>query len=74
MKSIQEQPKTLWATEACYKDEEKYEQETISFDKTADSFKKIVIVEKSMKPRRDEKGYVTMGVKEFLLDRESLEA
>lgn len=55
-------------------DEEKYEQETISFDKTADSFKKIVIVEKSMKPRRDEKGYVTMGVKEFLLDRESLEA
>lgn len=53
---------------------EKYEQETISFDKTADSFKKIIIVEKSMKPRRDEKGYVMMGVKEFLLDRDSLEA
>jgi hypothetical protein len=39
-----------------------------------DSFKKIIIVEKSMKPRRDEKGYVMMGVKEFLLDKDSLEA
>lgn len=54
-------------------DQEKYEQETVSFDKTMDSFKKIVIVEKSMKPRRDEKGYVMMGVKEFLLDQNSLE-
>lgn len=44
------------------------------FDKTADSFKKIVIVEKSMKPRRDEKGYTMMGVKEFLLDKNSLDA
>ena len=52
----------------------KYEQETASFDKTMDSFKKLVIVEKSMKPRRDEKGYVMMGVKEFLLDKDSLEA
>ena len=49
-------------------------QETASFDKTMDSFKKIVVVEKSMKPRRDDKGYVMMGVKEFLLDRDSLEA
>ena len=39
-----------------------------------DSFKKIIVVEKSMKPRRDEKGYVMMGVKEFLLDKDSLEA
>lgn len=53
-------------------DMEKYEQETLCFDKTADAFKKIIIVEKSMKPRRDEKGYVMMGVKEFLLDKESL--
>lgn len=53
-------------------DSEKYEQETSSFDKTNDSFKKIIIVEKSMKPRRDEKGYVMMGVKEFLLDKDSL--
>ncbi len=52
----------------------KYEQETKSFDGVADSFKKILIVDKSMKPRRDEKGYVMMGVKEFLLDKNSLEA
>ena len=55
-------------------DQSKYEQETASFDKTMDSFKKIIVVEKSMKPRRDEKGYVMMGVKEFLLDKDSLEA
>lgn len=54
-------------------DEEKYKQETKSFDKVKDSFKKIILVEKSMKPRRDENGYVMMGVKEFLLDANSLE-
>lgn len=52
---------------------EKWEQETRPFDKTNDSFKKIVIVEKSIKPRRDEKGYLMMGIKEFLLDINSLE-
>lgn len=55
-------------------DQAKYDQETKSFDKTNDSFKKIIIVEKNMKPRRDEKGYVMMGVKEFLLDINSLDA
>lgn len=54
-------------------DEEKYKQETKSFDKANDSFKKIILVEKSMKPRRDDNGYVCMGVKEFLLDAGSLE-
>lgn len=54
-------------------DEEKYKQETRSFDKVNDSFKKIILVEKSMKPRRDDNGYVCMGVKEFLLDAGSLE-
>ena len=52
----------------------KYEQETASFDRTQDSFKKIIVVEKSMKPRRDGKGYVMMGIKEFLLDKDSLDA
>lgn len=51
---------------------EKYEQETMSFARTMDSFKKIIIVEKSMKPRYDENGYLMMGVKEFLLDANSL--
>lgn len=55
-------------------DQTKYEQETAPFDKTLDSFKKIIIVEKSMKPRYDEKGYVMMGIKEFLLDKNSLDA
>jgi hypothetical protein len=54
-------------------DEEKYKQETRSFDKVNDSFKKIILVEKSMKPRRDDNGYVCMGVKEFLLDAGSLD-
>lgn len=53
-------------------DQEKYEQETKSFQQTMDSFKKIIIVEKSMKPRYDENGYLMMGVKEFLLDPNSL--
>ena len=52
--------------------QEKYEQETLSFEHTMDSFKKIIIVEKSMKPRYDENGYLMMGVKEFLLDANSL--
>ena len=51
---------------------EKYEQETKSFERTKDSFKKIIIVEKSMKPRYDENGYLMRGVKEFLLDANSL--
>lgn len=54
-------------------DEEKMKQETKSFDKTNDSFKKIIIVGKAMKPRRNEKGYMIIGVKEFLLDPDSLE-
>lgn len=53
--------------------QEKYEQETMSFARVMDSFKKVIIVEKSMKPRYDEKGYLIMGVKEFLLDPGSLQ-
>lgn len=54
-------------------DEDKMKQETKSFDKTNDSFKKIIVVGKSMKPRRNEKGYLLIGVKEFLLDPNSLD-
>jgi predicted AAA+ superfamily ATPase len=54
-------------------DEEKWEQETRPFEKTNDSFKKIVVVEKSIKPRRDDKGYVMIGIKEFLLNNDSLD-
>ncbi len=55
-------------------DSAKMEQETRPFDKAGDSFKKIVLVFGNMKPRRNEKGYVMMGIKEFLLDPNSLEA
>ena len=48
-------------------------QETKSFDKTNDSVKKKIVAGKSMKPRRNEKGYLMIGVKEFLLDPNSLE-
>ena len=44
----------------------------MSFERTMDSFKKIITIEKSMKPRYDENGYLMMGVKEFLLDANSL--
>ena len=37
-----------------------------------DSFKKIVIVRDSIKLRRNEQGIVTMGIKQFLLDENSL--
>jgi len=54
-------------------DDEKRRQETRSFDNTPDSFKKIIIIGRSAKPRYDEKGYVTMGIKEFLLNENSLD-
>lgn len=38
-----------------------------------DSFKKIVVVGGSMRPSRDDSGIVTMGLKQFILDPESLE-
>ena len=53
-------------------DNTKYEQETMSFKRVLDSFKKIIIVDKSMKPRYDDNGYMMIGIKEFLLDPDSL--
>lgn len=53
--------------------EEKMKQEMKSLDNVNDSFKKIIIVGKSMKARHNEKGYLLIGIKEFLLDSNSLE-
>ena len=53
--------------------EEKRLQETRSFDKVGDSFKKIIVIERNIKPRRDEKGYLTIGIRDFLLDGNSLD-
>lgn len=55
-------------------DNEKYKQETASFNIMRDSFKKIIVVDKSMKARYDESGYLLIGIKEFLLDLNSLDA
>ena len=52
---------------------EKQIQELNSFRNIPDSFKKIVIVNGSKKPWRNEEGFVIMGMKYFLLNADSLE-
>lgn len=54
-------------------DEEKKNQELRPFDMTRDSFKKILISGTELKPRRTEKGYVVMGITDFLLNKDSLD-
>lgn len=53
--------------------EEKQTQEFNSLRNIPDSFKKIVIVNGSKKPWRNEEGFVIMGMKYFLLNADSLE-
>ena len=53
--------------------EEKQIQEFNSFRNIPDSFKKIVIVNGTKKPWRNEEGFVIMGMKYFLLHEDSLE-
>ena len=48
-------------------------QEERPFLNTRDSFKKILLVNSSIKPRYDDNGILMMGVKEFLLDPNSLD-
>ena len=38
-----------------------------------DSFKKIIVVKDNIMPKRDDNGVVTMGIKDFLLNQDSLE-
>ena len=52
---------------------EKEEQELRPFSKVRDSFKKIMIVGDDIHLKRDENGVVTMGIKQFLLDENSLD-
>lgn len=51
---------------------EKEMQEKRGLVNISDSFKKIVLVGNSINTRRDEHGIITLGVKEFLLDKNSL--
>ena len=53
--------------------EEKQTQELNSLRSIPDSFKKIVIVNGTKKPWRNEEGFVIMGMKHFLLNTDSLE-
>jgi len=52
---------------------EKMEQEMQSLKRIDDSFKKVIIVMDDIKVRRDENGFVTMGIFDFLLNENSLE-
>lgn len=53
--------------------EEKIEQETRSLKGIDDSFKKIIVVKDRIKARRDNNGFVTIGIFEFLTNPNSLE-
>ena len=53
--------------------EEKQMQELNSLRNIPDSFKKIVIVNGTKKPWRNDEGFVIMGMKYFLLNADSLE-
>lgn len=53
--------------------EEKQAQELKSLRSIPDSFKKIVIVNGTLKPWRNDEGFVIMGIKYFLLNADSLE-
>ena len=54
--------------------EEKKEQERNSLKRVDDSFKKIIIVRDNIVPRYDEYGIYYVGIRDFLLMDDSLEA
>lgn len=51
---------------------EKTEQEEKSLRNIPDSFTKIIVVRDDKKPRRDENGFIIVGIRQFLLDGELL--
>lgn len=55
------------------KSDDKKEQELNSLRNIPDSFKKIIIVNGTQKPWRNDEGFVIMGLKHFLLNPDSLE-
>lgn len=54
--------------------EEKLRQEKRSLMKIGDFFKKIIVVKDNIRPRMDEDGILTIGLINFLLDPNSLDA
>ncbi len=53
-------------------DEEKRKQEERPLLNIGDSFKKIIVVGNHIRLKRDDMGITTMGVREFLLNEDSL--
>ena len=53
---------------------DKQDQEERPLDAIGDSFKKIIVVRDTIKVRRNDRGIVTMGIRSFLLDENSLKA
>lgn len=53
-------------------DIEKEQQEKASFSLINDSFKKIIVVKDDIKLKRDDQGIVTIGLPDFLLNKDSL--
>ena len=51
---------------------DKQEQEERPLNAIGDSFKKIIVVRDSIKLRRNDRGIVTIGIRNFLLDENSL--
>lgn len=51
---------------------EKEQQEKTSFSLITDSFKKVIVVKEDIKPKRDDQGIVTVGLLDFLLNKDSL--
>ena len=53
-------------------DDAKMAQETESFNRIDDSFKKVLIVGRNIMPYRNAKGYLIIGIYDFLLHKDSL--
>jgi len=54
-------------------DKEKEKKELRPFLKVNDSFKKMIVVGDDIYPKRDENGVVTVGIRQFLMDENSLD-
>ncbi len=53
-------------------DEEKRSQETASLRRIDDSFQKIIVVRDDITPWRDDNGILTVGIFDFLMNKDSL--
>ena len=51
---------------------EKMEQEERPLNAIGDSFKKIIVVRDNIRVRRNDAGIVTIGIRNFLMDENSL--